>query len=58
MAPLRLRPKDIDDYQAYFARIISKRTGQKPIMLTAEAIKRLQSYSFPDNVQVSREIIF
>ncbi len=52
IAPLRVRPGDIIDYQRFFARTISRRRGQQPITLTADAIRHLESYSFPDNAQV------
>lgn len=51
IAPLRVRPADIIDLQRYFARTISRRRDQAPLGLTKEAIKHLQSYSFPNNTQ-------
>ena len=53
IAPLRVRPADIADLQAYFARLISLRRGQGPVQLTQDAVKHLESYSFPGNIQVS-----
>lgn len=52
VAPLRIRPQDILDYQGYFARLIARRHGQERLSLTADAIRHLESYNFPDNVQV------
>lgn len=51
VAPLRVRPADIADFQRYFLRDKGSRRGGGPRpKLTPEALRRLESYQFPGNI--------
>jgi transcriptional regulator with GAF, ATPase, and Fis domain len=52
VAPLRLRPGDVADLAQYFVRHAAKRKGLRQVSLTQEAILHLESYTFPNNIQV------
>ena len=51
--PLRVRPGDIADMARYFVGQAARRKGLPQARLTEEAIKRLESYTFPNNIKVS-----
>ena len=50
--PLRLRPADIADMAVYFSRQLSKRSAVRQMGLTSGAVRQLESYDFPNNIQV------
>ncbi len=55
--PLRLRTADVADLARYFVGQAAKRKGLARIILTADAIRHLESYAFPNNIQVSWRLI-
>ena len=50
MPPLRVRPADIRALQAFFLRAIAKQRDVADIFLTDEAVRALESYSYPLNI--------
>ena len=50
--PLRVRPADIADMAVYFSRQLAKRTAVRQMGLTSGAVRQLESYDFPNNIQV------
>jgi transcriptional regulator with AAA-type ATPase domain len=50
--PLRVRPGDIADLARYFVRQAARRKGLPQANLTEEAIRHLESYTFPNNIKV------
>lgn len=50
--PLRLRPADIADMAVYFSRQLAKRSAVRQLGLTSGAVRQLESYDFPNNIQV------
>ena len=48
--PLRVRPADIRALQAFFLRSIAKQRDVPDIFLTDEAVRALESYSYPLNI--------
>lgn len=50
--PLRVRKADIEDYLNYFINIICRRKGiEQNVTITPEALRRLQTYDFPNNLR-------
>ncbi|MBD2108532.1 cyclic nucleotide-binding domain-containing protein [Nodosilinea sp. FACHB-13] len=49
--PLRVRKADIEDWVNYYLSLISRRRSTGRLTLTPEAVRRLQSYDFPDNLR-------
>ncbi len=49
--PLRVRPGDIADLARYFVRQAARRKGLPQANLTQEAIRHLESYTFPNNIK-------
>lgn len=56
--PLRVRPGDIADMARYFVGQAARRKGLPQARLTDEAIRRLESYTFPNNIKVSTRPCF
>lgn len=50
--PLRVRPGDVADMARYFVRQAARRKGLPAADLTEEAVRRLESYTFPNNIKV------
>ena len=50
--PLRVRPADVADMAVYFSRQLSKRSAVRQLGLTSGAVRQLESYDFPNNIQV------
>ncbi len=55
--PLRVRKSDIDDYAEYFLRLICRAKGITKPQITPEALRRLQSYDFPNNLRELESLI-
>ncbi|MDB9529165.1 sigma 54-interacting transcriptional regulator [Oscillatoria sp. CS-180] len=55
--PLRVRKADIEDYVNYYISLISRARGQKRILVTPEAIRRLQAYDFPNNLRELESLV-
>ncbi len=51
--PLRVRPGDVADLARYFVGQAARRKGLPQARLTEEAVKHLESYTFPNNIKVS-----
>ncbi|MGB3533425.1 MAG: sigma 54-interacting transcriptional regulator [Microcoleaceae cyanobacterium] len=49
--PLRVRKADIEDYVKYYISIICRNQCIKKPRITPEALRRLQAYDFPNNLQ-------
>ena len=52
VSPLRVRPADVADMAVYFSRQLSKRSAVRQLGLTSGAVRQLESYDFPNNIQV------
>lgn len=50
--PLRVRPGDIGDMARYFVGQAARRKGLPQARMTEEAIRHLESYTFPNNIKV------
>ena len=50
--PLRVRPADVADMAVYFSRQLSRRSAVRQMGLTSGAVRQLESYDFPNNIQV------
>ncbi|CAL5226760.1 g9613 [Coccomyxa viridis] len=55
--PLRVRPADIADMAVYFSRQLSKRSAVRQMGLTSGAVRQLESYDFPNNIQELEGIV-
>lgn len=55
--PLRVRKADLEDQVNYYASLICRARGIKPVHLTPEAIRRLQSYDFPNNLRELESLV-
>ncbi|EIE23428.1 hypothetical protein COCSUDRAFT_53335 [Coccomyxa subellipsoidea C-169] len=55
--PLRVRPGDIADLARYFVRQAARRKGLPQANLTQEAIRHLESYTFPNNIKELESIL-
>ena len=47
-----MRPADIADMAVYFSRQLAKRSAVRQLGLTSGALRQLESYDFPNNIQV------
>jgi len=47
-----VRPGDVGDMARYFVRQAARRKGLPAADLTEEAVRRLESYTFPNNIKV------
>ncbi|MBE9137184.1 cyclic nucleotide-binding domain-containing protein [Nodosilinea sp. LEGE 07088] len=55
--PLRVRKADIEDWVNYYLSLVCRRRGTGRIAVTPEAIRRLQSYDFPNNLRELENLI-
>lgn len=55
--PLRVRKADIEDWVNYYLSLICRRRGTGRITVTPEAIRRLQSYDFPNNLRELENLV-
>ncbi|CAL8472261.1 g11803 [Coccomyxa elongata] len=55
--PLRVRPGDIADLARYFVGQAARRKGLPQARLTEEAVKHLESYTFPNNIKELESIL-
>ena len=55
--PLRVRPADIKPLADFFLREYARETGGAPAVLTAAALRQLESHTFPDNVAELRAAV-
>ncbi|KAK9803256.1 hypothetical protein WJX72_000197 [[Myrmecia] bisecta] len=56
--PLRVRPSDVPPLLQFFLREASRRVGGgKRLSLTPAALRHLESYSYPDNIQELSEMV-
>ena len=55
--PLRVRKADLEDWVNYYLSLICRRRGIDRIQVTPEAIRRLQSYDFPNNLRELENLV-
>ncbi len=55
--PLRVRKADIEDWVNYYLSLICRRRGTGRMTVTPEAIRRLQSYDFPNNLRELENLV-
>jgi transcriptional regulator with AAA-type ATPase domain/NAD-dependent dihydropyrimidine dehydrogenase PreA subunit len=55
--PLRVRKADIEDWVNYYLSLICRRRGTGRITVAPEAIRRLQSYDFPNNLRELENLV-
>ena len=55
--PLRVRKADLDDQVQYYLSLICRRQRISPVQVTPEAIRRLQSYDFPNNLRELENLV-
>jgi transcriptional regulator with AAA-type ATPase domain/NAD-dependent dihydropyrimidine dehydrogenase PreA subunit len=55
--PLRVRKADLEDQMNYYLSLICRRRGIDRIQVTPEAIRRLQSYDFPNNLRELENLV-
>ena len=55
--PLRVRKADLDDQVQYYLSLICRRRQRSRIQVTPEAIRRLQSYDFPNNLRELNNLV-
>ncbi|MGD2180575.1 sigma 54-interacting transcriptional regulator [Lusitaniella coriacea] len=55
--PLRVRKTDIGDYVKYYISLICRAKGIAKSSVTPEAIRRLQSYDFPNNLRELENLV-
>ncbi len=55
--PLRVRKADISDQIEYYLRLFCQTKGIKKPHITAEALRRLQSYDFPGNLRELQSLL-
>ncbi|MEO1069003.1 MAG: cyclic nucleotide-binding domain-containing protein, partial [Cyanobacteria bacterium J06638_6] len=55
--PLRVRKADIEDWVNYYLSLICRRRGTARMTVTPEAIRRLQSYDFPNNLRELENLV-
>jgi transcriptional regulator with AAA-type ATPase domain/NAD-dependent dihydropyrimidine dehydrogenase PreA subunit len=55
--PLRVRKADLEDWVNYYLSLICRRRGTGPLTVTPEAIRRLQSYDFPNNLRELENLV-
>ena len=51
-----MRPADIADMAVYFSRQLAKRSAVRQLGLTSGALRQLESYDFPSNIQVLQSL--
>ena len=57
LPPLRERREDIPALVAHFSRQVAEQNGWKPVKITDEAMRGLQSYAWPGNVRELRNVV-
>ncbi len=55
--PLRVRKADLEDQVQYYLSLIWRRRRRNRILVTPEAIRRLQSYDFPNNLRELENLV-
>jgi transcriptional regulator with AAA-type ATPase domain/NAD-dependent dihydropyrimidine dehydrogenase PreA subunit len=55
--PLRVRKADIEDYANYYINLICRNQCIQKPQITPEALRRLQAYDFPNNLQELKNLI-
>ena len=55
--PLRVRKADLEDQVEYYLSLICRRRRRNRIQVTPEAIRRLQSYDFPNNLRELENLV-
>jgi transcriptional regulator with AAA-type ATPase domain/NAD-dependent dihydropyrimidine dehydrogenase PreA subunit len=55
--PLRVRKADLEDWVNYYLSLICRRRGMDRVQVTPEAIRRLQSYDFPNNLRELENLV-
>ncbi len=55
--PLRVRKADIEDLVNYYISLICRRRGIAKVGLSAEALRRLQAYDFPNNLRELENLV-
>ncbi|HIK46906.1 MAG TPA: sigma 54-interacting transcriptional regulator [Leptolyngbyaceae cyanobacterium M65_K2018_010] len=55
--PLRVRKADLEDLVNYYLSLLCRRRRLNRIPVTAEAIRRLQSYDFPNNLRELENLV-
>ncbi|MGB3404183.1 MAG: sigma 54-interacting transcriptional regulator [Microcoleaceae cyanobacterium] len=55
--PLRVRKADIEDYTNYYISLICRNQCIQKPQITPEALRRLQAYDFPNNLQELKNLI-
>lgn len=55
--PLRVRKADIEDQVNYYANLICRTRGLHQTRITPEALRKLQSYDFPNNLRELENLV-
>lgn len=55
--PLRVRKADIEDQVNYYANLICRSQGIRQTRITPEALRKLQSYDFPNNLRELENLV-
>jgi transcriptional regulator with AAA-type ATPase domain/NAD-dependent dihydropyrimidine dehydrogenase PreA subunit len=55
--PLRVRKADLEDQVQYYLSLICRQRRRNRIQVTPEAIRRLQSYDFPNNLRELNNLV-
>ena len=55
--PLRVRKADIDDWVNYYLALICRRRRLTRLTVTPEALRRLQTYDFPNNLRELQSLV-
>jgi transcriptional regulator with AAA-type ATPase domain/NAD-dependent dihydropyrimidine dehydrogenase PreA subunit len=55
--PLRVRKADLEDWVSYYLSLICRRRGLSRLTVTPEALRRLQSYDFPNNLRELENLV-
>ncbi len=55
--PLRVRKADIEDQVNYYANLVCRSKGIRQTRITPEALRKLQSYDFPNNLRELENLV-
>ena len=55
--PLRVRKADVEDWLNYYLSLVCRRRGLNRLTVTPEALRRLQSYDFPNNLRELENLV-